>query len=133
MAIQLEFINLIVPIKTIREKYPGGWEQCLVDHKHLVGGRIWYDDNLFRDGAMSPADMKHLVDEWERRGFRTRDDKDNPGKWVDVCVVEALFGGATLPCHWIEVDGNTAFLKGTSRGEVIGRDNFSHNGPDVIQ
>ena len=125
MAIQLEFINLIVPIKTIKKKYPGGWEQCLSDHKNLIGGRVWYDDNLFRDGAMSPVDMRHLVHKWVRRGFHAWDDGDNPGKWVDVCVVEAMFGGTTLPCDWIEVDGDIAFMKGVSRGEVIGRESFS--------
>ena len=61
MAIQLEFINLIVPIDTIKAKYPGGWEACLEDHKDAIGGRIWYDDYLFRDGAMSPMDMQFLV------------------------------------------------------------------------
>ena len=26
MAIVLDFIDLVVPIETIRQKYPGGWE-----------------------------------------------------------------------------------------------------------
>jgi len=32
MAINTEFIDFIIPIDTIRKKYPGGWEQCLIDH-----------------------------------------------------------------------------------------------------
>ena len=40
MAIQLEVINFVVPIKIIKEKYPGGWEQCLKDHENLIGGRV---------------------------------------------------------------------------------------------
>ena len=31
MAIITEFINFIVPIKIIEQKYPGGWAQCLYD------------------------------------------------------------------------------------------------------
>ena len=36
MAIKLEFFDFIVPIKTIKKKYPGGWEQCLKDHDNLI-------------------------------------------------------------------------------------------------
>ena len=104
MAIQLEFINFIVPIKIIEKKYPGGWTQCLGDHKNLIGGRVWYDDHLFRDGAMNPTDIGHLVDEWKKLGFHTHEGKNNPVKWVDICVVEAMFGGATLQCDWITVE-----------------------------
>jgi len=37
MAIALEFIDLVVPIETIRQKYPGGWEGCLRYHAPLIG------------------------------------------------------------------------------------------------
>ena len=69
MAINTEFIDFIVPIETIRRKYPGGWEQCLQDHAPLLGGRVWHDDYLLRDGAMNPMDMQRLVQEWESMGF----------------------------------------------------------------
>ena len=123
MAIQLEFINLIVPINIIKEKYPGGWKQCLKDHENLIGGRIWYDDYLFRDGAMNPMDIGHLVEEWKNMGFHTHDGGNSPVKWVDVCVVESMFGGATLPCDWIEVTGNVAHMKNEQNNNVVGRDN----------
>ena len=54
MGIRLEYLNFIVPIKKIEKIYPGGWTQCLRDHFELIGGRVWYDDHLFRDGAMDP-------------------------------------------------------------------------------
>ena len=38
MAIKLEFFDLIVPIKTIKKKYQGGWKQCLKDHDSYIGG-----------------------------------------------------------------------------------------------
>jgi hypothetical protein len=66
MAIALEFIDFVVPIATIREKYPGGWDTCLRDHHELIGGRVWFDTHLFRDGAMSPADVRDLAQRWER-------------------------------------------------------------------
>lgn len=123
MPIQLEFINFIVPRKRIEQKYPGGWEQCLSDHKDLIGGRVWYDDQLFRDGAMNPVDIDSLLEEWSHKGFTTHQEDDDP-RWLDVCVVEAISGGATLPCDWIEVEGNQAFYKGCAKGELISRNSF---------
>ncbi len=124
MAIATEFIDFIVPIKTIEQKYPGGWEQCLADHADLIGGRVWYDKYLFRDGAMNPMDIEHLVNDWMDLGFTCFTEKDGQKVWQDVCVFEGLFGGATMPCDWIEFDPDlrVAYLKGTDVGEVHGRD-----------
>ena len=122
MAIKLEFFDLIVPIKTIKKKYPGGWKQCLIDHNGNIGGRVWYDEHLFRDGTMNPGDIGQLVDWWREKGFHTHVEGDNP-KWVDVCVVETISGGTTLPCDWIEVHGRTATFKGENIGYVVGSEN----------
>ena len=125
MAIACEFINLIIPIKTIEAKYPGGWKQCLKEHKRFIGGKVWYDEHLFRDGAMSPRDMKDLLDWWRDLGFHTHDEDENgkPVKWIDVCVFEVMFGGATLNCDWLAYDEviKGAYLKGTDIGNCIGR------------
>lgn len=126
MAIALEFIDFIVPISTIREKYAGGWEQCLTDHAVLIGERVWYDDHLLRDGAMSPMAIASLVDEWESLGFQTTEIIEGERVWKDVCVVESMFGGSTLACGWLEFDPEQrmAYLKGTSPGEIVGRETF---------
>ena len=121
MAIKLEFINLVVPRKTIEEKYPGGWEQCLIDHKNLIGGRVWFDDHLFRDGAMNPRDMYSTLDEWEELGFNIKVNESTNHKWTDLCVVEAMFPEHSAVCDWLEVDGDSAYLKGTPKGAIIGR------------
>ena len=119
MAIKLEFLDLIVPIKNIKKKYPGGWKQCLKDHDGLIGGRVWYDEHLFRDGAMSPDDISYLVDWWSEKGLDTQDESDNP-KWLDLCVVQSTFGGPTKPCDWIVVKGRTAHLKNEPIGQLVG-------------
>ena len=100
MAIHTEFIDLIVPIETIRRKYPGGWEQCLQDHAPLLGGRVWHDDYLFRDGAMNPLDMQQLVAAWESRGFTATAELEGKKHWIDFCVHDML-GGVTLDCRWL--------------------------------
>jgi hypothetical protein len=123
MAVALEFIDFIIPVGLIRAKYPGGWEQCLQDHSSLIGGRVWYDEHLFRDGAMSPADIRELVNEWSELGFEPMANVEGMRVWKDCCVTEHMFGGPTLPCSWIEMtdDGSAAFLKGTEPGEIVGR------------
>jgi len=128
MAIELEFIDFIVPIATIKAKYPGGWEQCLIDHDYSIGGCIWYDEHLFRDGTMNTRDMKDLVERWQELGFITyeTDGKGLLTKWIDVCVYERLFGGATLKCDWLEYDSNIdgVYLAGTEPGKLVGRYDF---------
>lgn len=100
MAINTQFINFIVPIETIEAKYPGGWAQCLRDHAHLLHGRCWHDDFLFRDGAMNPIDMKTLANRWEEMGFQITKEVDGKTMWADFCVYEEIFGSA-YECDWL--------------------------------
>ena len=120
MAIALEFIDLVVPIALIRQKYPGGWAQCLQDQERLIGGRVWFDEYLLRDGAMNPADIESLVEEWMSLGFQPTAEVDGQRIWQDCCVVESMLGGPTLPCEWLELseDGRSAWLKGAQPGEL---------------
>ena len=115
MAIALEYINFIVPISTIEKRYPGGLQQCLKDHAHLIGGRVWYDKYLFRDGAMSECDICDTIREWIMRDFE-------PG--MDICIVVPLEDPPNrYGCDWIELAPNKriAWLKGTEQGEVFNR------------
>jgi hypothetical protein len=123
MAIALEFIDFVVPISVIEEKYPGGWKQCLYDHAGSVGRAIWHDEHLFRAGAMAPAGIEYLVNKWSSIGFTPMELNDGKQVWKDVCVVEGMFSGPTLPCEWLEVDTKKriAFLAGTNPGAVAGR------------
>jgi hypothetical protein len=129
MSIATEFIDFIVPIQTIRDKYPGGWEQCLKDHQNLIGGRVWYDDHLFRDGAMNPMDIESLVEKWEAKGFEGIVTREGRKCWKDMCVFE--MGGATLLCDWIDFDRETrtAFLRGTEPSEIASRSTNNKESP----
>lgn len=120
MAVALVFIDFVVPIDLIRQKYPGGWAQCLQDHERLIGGRVWFGEHLLRDGAMNPADIESLVAEWASLGFQPTAELDGQRIWQDCCVVESMLGGPTLPCDWLELseDGRSAWLKGTQPGEI---------------
>ena len=128
MAIELEFIDFIVPIATIKAKYPGGWQQCLEDHANLIGGRIWYDEHLFRDGAMGHHYIDTLIEDWEAMGFTIYETDENgePTKWRDVCVYASLSGGSNIDCDWLEHDwiNGGVYLAGTEPGKLVGRYDF---------
>lgn len=122
MAVALEFIDFIVPVKVVRDKYPGGWDGFLRDYESCLGRRVWYDDHLVRDGAMNPRDIQILVEEWLDMGFEPFEDVNGEKRWKDCCVLEAMFGGPTLPYDWIEWDPKGfAYMKDTEPGAIVGR------------
>lgn len=123
MAVRLEHIDLLVPIHLIEEKYPGGFAQCLADHRPLIGRRMWHDGQLLRDGALDPASARALVEGWEALGFEPLHWVDGKLNWKDVCVVDLVAGGPTVGCEWLAWDkrARIAWLKGLAPGETIGR------------
>ena len=123
MAVALEFLNLVIPIKKIEQHYGGGWEQYLDDHEQLIGRRLWFDDHLLRDGAKDPKDMSKLIDEWVDIGLRTIEETNGKPRWVDCRVIASIFNAPKLPCNWVQLSPNgwSASLKGHPPGEIVGR------------
>lgn len=59
MAINCEFINLIIPISKIDSVYSGGFLKFKDDSE--IGfsiGALWHDTFLFRDGAMDSRSLE---------------------------------------------------------------------------
>jgi len=127
MAVRLEFINLLIPVNNIDAHYPGGFKTFCEENRGLMGGRMWHDDNLLRDGAMNPKDMEALVGYWKELGLVPFTQVNGKQHWKDMCVVEELAGGATLPCSWIAVDmgDHSAHMKGMPRGRTVGREEMA--------
>lgn len=123
MAVRLEFIDVLVPVHVIEEKYPGGFAQCLADHRALIGRRIWHDGHLLRDGALDPQGAMARVEEWKGRGIEPLMWMDSKLVWKEICVVDARAGGPTVPCDWLQWDPKerVAWLRGIDPGVVIGR------------
>jgi hypothetical protein len=126
MAIRCEFIDIVIPIANINRAYPGGFTAFKRDNSGLFGGRLWHDDQLLRDGAMSPMDANQCVKFWERLGLEPMERQDGRQAWKDLCVVEHMFGGPTLPCEWLEFDAERGcvYLKGTPSEPIVGRESF---------
>lgn len=107
MAIKCEFIDLIIPISNIDRVYVGGFSQFKADYIDHFNGRFRHDDFLFRDGAMNPMDIQHMIEKWEKLGLKGIEENDGVKKWKDFCVVQSLRGGPTLACDWIGFDQET--------------------------
>lgn len=127
MSVVLEFINLLVRIDAIDVSYAGGWASFLKDHEDEIGRRAWYDDHLFRTGAMNSDDMRDLVNSFESSGFQlARFEGTRRVEWTEGCVVEPIFG-PSLPCRWLAFTEyrRAAYLRGKSPGRVMTRYDFS--------
>jgi len=117
MPVALEFFNFIVPIETIRKKYPGGWKQCLKDNDYPC---MWHDEHLFRTGAMNTMDIEDIIIRWENMGFKRAERVNGRNVWKDFCVL-GLLTGENAPCEWLEVDEKRfcAYLKGTDPYDLV--------------
>ena len=123
MAVALEYISLIVPIEKIEQYYPGGFEKYKSDNEQSIGGGIWYDEYIVRDGAMSNYEVGRLIQEWESYGLKGVIEVDGQKQWKDLCVVD-YFGGATLPCVWLKSkDSSVSHINDESK-LVIHRNNL---------
>lgn len=126
MAVALIYMNFLVPIQTVREKYPGGWEQCLQDHeKEIASGRVWFDAHLFHDGAMDPRTIESYIARWEKLSFQVTKEVDGQTQWVDMCCIEYL--GHQMP-EWLALgpNGHSAHRAGTEPGEIVCPDWLRH-------
>jgi hypothetical protein len=123
MAVQLEFIDLIVPVHVIEERYPGGFAQCLRDFQPLIGRRVWHDGFLLRDGAMDPAEARERAEGWQVLGLEPLQWVGRRLRWKDLCVIDAAAGGPTVPCDWLVYDAaeRTASLAGVPATGTAGR------------
>lgn len=83
MSVALELINLIIPIKRIRSFYPGGWGRFLREHETAIGSRVWFDNHLLRDGAMSPSDIDAHIEYWSEQKFEPLGERAGKKFWLE--------------------------------------------------
>lgn len=118
MAIKLEFCNVIVPVKTIRDKLG---DDAFNKRFSAQTDLTWHDGHLFRDGCMNRFDLKEMLDEWEGFGLELLTEVNGEKHWKDLCVVNSGHG-PSYPCDWIEYDPTTniVWLKGQQPGDAVG-------------
>ncbi len=74
---------LIIPIENIDKVYPGGFKKIREDNLGDFSKRLWNDDFLFRDGAMSPMDIEFMIKKWEDLGLVGVIEKEGQKQWKD--------------------------------------------------
>jgi len=123
MAINLAFIDFIVPISTIKQKYPDGFEKFVYDHRRSLGGVNYFDQHLFHTGAMSWEGVARLKEKWTSLGFQEAEVVDGKEVCKDFCVLESLLSKTSRPCSWLAIEEHHRFgyLAGTDAGPVVGR------------
>ena len=120
MALQSEFINIIIPIENIERVYQGGFDAYKVEHEKEFTGRMYHDQFLFRDGAMSLQDTQDIIDKWEALGLVPLKIVDGKEHWNELCVVFMLTG-LIRPCDWVMYNSQygCVHLKGQPPTPVI--------------
>ena len=127
MAIWLEFYNIIMPIKVIEGKYPGGFPAYKADHIHLFlpaseGQQpfCWHDDHLCRvDGAMAGDRLSSLIDDLKSiMDIQVLETVNGCQQFKDVYVT-GQYLGSNYPCNWIETDSGFVRMSNSATGDTI--------------
>lgn len=136
MSVHTEYYSVIIPIEKIKTcQSVRGFVGILEMKKDDIGGRIYFDDYLYRDGAMGPMDVEDIVEFWKEQGLEPFEERDGEQYWKDLCVVD-MFGGPTLPCDWLEFERldyvggggsiSHVFIKGKPKGKLIHSTRFTN-------
>ncbi len=103
MAIELEFINLVIRKSTLEEKYQGGLAQFKLD---LPNRSMREDEQLIRFGCMNWRDLEHFTDVIVSKGLEYKDQET-----TDFVVISAL-DGALWKVDWIGFEKSSCFAIG---------------------
>jgi hypothetical protein len=134
MAIAIRAFTVVVPIRSIENRYPGGIQAWLEDAKDAIGHRVWLDGRLTAVSHFDPEHADDAIRYWRRMGFVSRSEGNAD---VLLCaLVDAQLGLApTSDCDWLEFDPGVpcVWLKGEPRGQVAVpaelRDKLALNSP----
>jgi hypothetical protein len=112
MAIQIEFLNLVIKRSSLDQSYPGGSQAFIKEHQPFDGRVNCYDEFLVKFGAMSSSDMNELTTWAKTLGLADQSQIDETQYAEDFCVLDELMGPLSK-CDWIEYDqrNRLAYLK----------------------
>lgn len=99
MAIALECLNLVIPVRRIARVWPGGFAAFW--QRHGWQARLWHDGRLLRDGAMHLQELQQVLAWWQQHGIGLA--AGNHGD-SDVCLVDVQRGVISADCRWLELD-----------------------------
>jgi hypothetical protein len=103
MAVLIEAISVVIQLRAVQSKYPGGWSGFAA---RCPNRTLCADGELARVGFMSPVDVDEFVRHLESLGLQFQ----RQGKAIDLAVVDQR-SGPTTDCDWLQfgtvaVDGH---------------------------
>ncbi len=101
MSIPLEFINIVIPIVSLKKCPSLGDVTEFLAEQTYPGCGCWHDEHLYREGTMNDLDLMLALDRWKERGLKLTRRRKGVEEWHDLCVVDT-FTGPTKPCYWLE-------------------------------
>ena len=125
MPVFLEFLNVLVKREAIEKKCHGGWK-AFISNSFITAE--WYDDYLFRAGAMNPMDIERIIDRLKADGLNPTKLIDGAEHWYDICVFDSMFG-PTLPCEWIDMEYHAKGCLSVNAIRMIGDTSETVEGP----
>ena len=120
MAVAIRAFTVVVPIRSIENGYPGGFQAWLEEAKDAIGHRVWLDGRLTAVSHFDPEQAGEAIQYWRRMGFASYS-AGNADALV-CALVDAQLGLAPTPsCDWLEFDPGIpcVWLKGEPRGRVV--------------
>jgi len=99
MSLGLLFWNIIIPIEKISD-----FGDLLSENDRRIGANIWYDEHLYREGAMGYGDIEHMLEYWQSRGLVGNVEGQEAQSWSDLCVVASQGVGPEARCDWLTSD-----------------------------
>ena len=103
MAIELAYMNLIIPIEKIEKHYPGGFKQYKIDNKKNINE---YDDYIVMKRAIGMKEIESFAKECEDFGLVGVVEKNGEKQWQDFCIIDIV---PTPPCDWLWHDGTSVY------------------------
>ena len=102
MPIAIEFLNLVVPIKTIEANYPGGWSRFCKDNEISVSNPdpALTDGELLRVGGMDRSALLMAEGDMTDMGLKGFTEKSGKKFWKDYCIFSDL-ESVKDTCDWL--------------------------------
>ncbi|MFA6427233.1 MAG: hypothetical protein WCW16_02175 [Candidatus Magasanikbacteria bacterium] len=123
MAIISTFYSILIPIENLRRVLSKEQLQEILPKRTCYGG-IWFDDYLYCEISMGPADNEAIVEFWKEKGLVPFETRDGKQYWNELCLIPSPDNQPTLPCDWVEIryedkHGYCYNLRGKPQGEIV--------------
>lgn len=120
-AITLECINVIIPFDVIRQKYPGGLVQCLMDRRGSIAGKWAYLVRRVSVSGWGNGQLGALAHSFPMGGGWAQAYGGTQGDDGLAGLLHSVVGGRSAPCDWLEYSekNGTVWLKGTEPSMVM--------------